>query len=178
MDLRHYEGDGRARFVTFGIHKQLPLLTNSHARNAVVSAIMIVRNKYNFKLLGYVIMPEHIHLVLVPQEDDRIGRLIGHIKRESAVRILDRLIADNSPLLKKLKVIRNGVEKHALWQRRCYDHNCRTVESVREKINYCHNNPVRRGLVTDPASWRWSSYRWYCGMADVVLEVDSADESF
>jgi putative transposase len=178
MDLRHYDGDGRARFVTFGIHRQLPLLTNAPARNEVVAAIRKIRQERYFKLLGYVIMPEHVHQVLMPAENDRLGRLIGEIKRESAVKILDRLIANKSPLLAKLKVVRNGAEKYALWQRRCYDHSCRSIKSVREKINYCHHNPVRRGLVTDPGSWEWSSYRWYCGMADVVLEIDSAEDLF
>lgn len=58
------------------------------------------------------------------------------------------------------------------WERRCYDHNCRSVETTKEKINYCHNNPVRRGLVTEPGEYVWSSYNWYQGKRDVPLEID------
>jgi hypothetical protein len=80
MDLRHYDGDGRARFVTFGIHRQLPLLTNTPARN-----------------------------------------------------------------------------------------------SVREKINYCHYNPVVRGLVKSPGDWIWSNYNWYQGNRNVPIKMDGIE---
>gem|GEM_PF-6924353 len=55
---------------------------------------------------------------------------------------------------------------------RCYDHNCRSSDKVTEKINYCHNNPVTRGLGSEPGQWRWSSYNWYMGQSDVPLEMD------
>ena len=63
-------------------------------------------------------------------------------------------------------------EKRVFWQKRCYDHNCRTLETTLEKISYCHNNPVRRGLVAEPGDWRWSSYNCYQGVEDVPLTVD------
>jgi hypothetical protein len=58
------------------------------------------------------------------------------------------------------------------WQKRCYDHNCRSVDTVREKTIYCHNNPVKRGLVRHPSEYRWSSYDWYTGERDVPLAID------
>ena len=57
----------------------------------------------------------------------------------------------------------------------CYDHNCRTLETVLEKINYCHNNPVRAGLVGDPGDWKWSSYGWYQGDIDVPIIMDKIE---
>ena len=45
-------------------------------------------------------------------------------------------------------------------------------EIVLEKINYCHNNPVKRGLAREPGDWRWSSYHWYIGKRDVPIEID------
>ncbi len=70
------------------------------------------------------------------------------------------------------QVRRNAKSRFVFWQRRCYDHNCRTVEAVREKIKYCHMNPVKAGLVNDPLDWPWSSYRHYVGRDDAVLEID------
>jgi hypothetical protein len=58
-------------------------------------------------------------------------------------------------------------------QRRCYDNNCRTSERVREKIEYCHNNPVVRKLVSAPGQWQWSSYNWYIGKRDVPIRIDT-----
>ena len=174
MKLRHYDGDGRAHFVTFGTFKKFPLITNNENRKTIIDAIISMREKYGFRLLGYVLMPEHIHLVIVPADGTKLGRIIGEIKRESAVKILDKFKRLNSPILSKLEVTRNGIKKHAFWQRRCYDHNCRTPESVWKAIDYCHNNPMKRGLVNKPSSWIWSSYRFYHGKNGVVLKIDSA----
>jgi putative transposase len=66
-------------------------------------------------------------------------------------------------------------ERFAFWQRRFYDHNCRTEKSVIEKINYCHNNPVRSGLTETPAEWRWSSYRWYNELKGVEIAIDGVE---
>ncbi len=174
MKLRHFDDDGRTRFITFGTHKKVPLITNNENRKIIIDAISFMREKYGFRLIGYVLMPEHIHLVIIPAEGNKVGRIIGEIKRESAVRILDKMIKTKSPLLDKLKVTRNGVRKHAFWQRRCYDHNCRTPETVWKAIEYCHNNPIKRGLVNDASSWKWSSYGFYHGNNEVVLKIDSA----
>ena len=60
----------------------------------------------------------------------------------------------------------------AFWQRKYYDYNCRTKDIVLEKIDYCHNNPVVRGLVVNPKDWEWSICRWYLGNDDVLIKMD------
>jgi hypothetical protein len=112
--------------------------------------------------------------VVVPPEELELGPVIGELKRISAKRIHGLLRAKNANLIKRLIVTRNGRQRFALWQRRCFDHNCRSDESVREKIEYCHNNPVTRGLVSRPGDWHWSSCRWYQGEQDVLLKMDVA----
>jgi len=113
-------------------------------------------------------MPEHVHLVLYPRKTIAIGKVIGELKSKSAREMLLLLRRDNSTLLSKLTV----EEKTSFWQKRCYDHNCRTPETVLEKINYCHKNPVIRGLVGEPKDWKWSSCRWYEGMDDIVVDIE------
>lgn len=172
MKLKHYDHDGRARFITFCTHRKMQLLTDNKFREIIIDSIKEARKSHGFKLLGYVIMPEHIHIVILPAIEVKVGPLIGDIKKASSKKI-HRLLQDGgSDLIKRLTVLRNGERRFALWQRRCYDHNCRTEESVLEKINYCHNNPVTRGLVKSPGDWRWSSCRWYQGNTDVVLDLD------
>ena len=83
--------------------------------------------------------------------------------------------ANHSRLMDRLVVDRGGEIRLAFWQAQCYDHNCRTFETVKEKIMYCHKNPVARGLVTDPGDWIWSSYNWYEGQVDVPLAMDEID---
>ncbi len=67
---------------------------------------------------------------------------------------------------------RDGRKKFCLWQRRCYDRNCRTEEEVWEKVNYCHNNPVKRGLVSRPEDWQWSSCRSFIRNDDALPEIE------
>jgi putative transposase len=174
MKLKHYDHDGRARFITFCTHKRIPVLTNTPFRKVIIGCLEEIRTRYKLHFLGYVIMPEHVHLVVVPPKELKLGFVIGELKRISAKRIHELLFRNNGDLIKRLTVSRNGQQRFALWQRRCLDHNCRSDESVWEKIEYCHNNPVTRGLVSKPDDWQWSSCRWYLGKQGVVLRMDTS----
>ena len=121
-----------------------------------------LRMDHNVKILGYVIMPDHVHLVLHPPDETKLGKLIGQVKERSA-RTIIQLRSD---------VSQRSSGQPAIWQRRCYDHNCRSPEAVIEKINYCHNNPVSRGLVDTPGDWPWSSHRWYSGDSASPIDID------
>jgi putative transposase len=117
-------------------------------------------------------MPEHVHLVVLPPDEQRLGLEIGRLKSLAARDMLPQLSALHGQKTDRLYVTRNGQRRRVFWQSRCYDHNCRTPETAREKIHYCHNNPVIRGLVKSPGDWPWSSYRWYEDMDGVELEID------
>ena len=158
--LRHYDDLGTARFVTFSCYMQLPNLTSPDTMAILAEEINRVRTTHAFSLLGYVFMPEHVHLVVLPPDHMKLGRVIGEIKSRSA-RQYFASAGMGSPKATRV-----------FWQRRCYDHNCRTPETTREKIHYCHNNPVKRGLVADPAEWMWSSHNAYQGKTDIPLAVD------
>ena len=175
MKLRHYDHDGRARFITFCTHKKIPLLTNNRFRKIFINALSDIRIRYELKLLGYVIMPDHVHLVVVPPEEIKLGLVIGELKMQSSKEIHELLKRTNSIIMRRLIAQRDGRQLFVFWQRRCYDHNCRNTESVWEKVNYCHNNPVRKGLVARPEDWIWSSYRFYAGYNDAVLKMDIAE---
>jgi putative transposase len=170
--LRHYDNLNTARFITFSCYHHFPLLRTETAIHSFIDILKIKRKEYGFKILGYVIMPSHVHLVIHPNENDNLGKMIGVIKSLSARDILRYWQEKNYTVLLKSRIIKDGKEKYAFWQKRFYDFNCRTEGSVVEKINYCHNNPVKAGLANNPEDWKWSSYRWYNGLDDVVLEID------
>jgi len=128
--------------------------------------------EHEFRLIGYVFMPEHVHLVIVPTVDSVLSAIIGDIKRFSAHEIHGMLLRDKMELIKALTVFRDRHTDFALWKRRFFDHNCRNDESVKQKVDYCHYNPVKRGMVSAPEDWIWSSYRWYQGRQDVPLRID------
>jgi len=172
MKLKHYDYDGRARFVTICTHKRMPVFTNDEMRHTLISALAEIRNRFNLKLIAYVIMPEHLHLIVVPTGNDSIGFIVGEYKRITARKIHELMLNYGLKSMHDFVTIRNRKERFALWLRRCYDHNIRSEESLWQKVAYCHNNPVKRGLAKTASEYIWSSCRYYCGFEDALLEID------
>ena len=170
--LRHYDHLNTARFVTFSCYRRYPLMEREQAILIFLETLDAIRRELFIRLFGYVVMPEHVHLVLWPPESMKLGPVIGTLKSRSASRIISQELVE---LPIDCRIFKSGKERWAFWQPRCYDHNCRTPETVMEKIDYCHNNPVKRGLVAEPGQWPWSSYNWYYGKSDIPIEMDEID---
>jgi putative transposase len=177
--LKHFDDWGTARFLTFSCYHSLPLLQEDWRKLFVIEHLARLRRSLGIKIYGYVLMPDHMHLVLHPPDGVKLGIEIGKFKALSARAILQewRIRAESGIAAPTINgapptAVRNRAVRTVFWQRRCYDHNCRSRESVFEKIQYCHMNPVRAGLTDSPEKWRWSSCRWYLGLRPVGLEID------
>ena len=168
--LRHYDHDGRARFITVSTHRRLPLMTTPAVCEIMVRKLLECCRDDKVRLLAYCIMPEHFHFVGIPPLDLKFGPFVGKIKLSASIEIHNYYLATGSPWLPHLTVYRDRERRFAFWTRRCFDYNCRTDEQVREKVDYCHNNPVKRELVTSPELWKWSSYKYH------QIEQDDAEE--
>jgi putative transposase len=171
-NLRHFDHLSTARFVTFSCYHRFRLLTSPQVIRVFLGEVNAARDKYGLKLYGYVVMPEHVHIVVLPPDSIKLGIVIGELKSLSARKMLPLLRNQCGKPLDRLVFNRGGEERTAFWQARCFDHNCRSSGTVREKIEYCHKNPVRRGLVNGPADWLWSSHNWYAGCEAVPLQMD------
>lgn len=170
--LRHYDNLGTARFITLSCYHNYNLLKTDFAVFVFIKHLKIIRKIHSLKLFGYVVMPNHVHLVLLPPDNCRLGIIMGELKSLSAREILANWSERGFKILDRLAIVRGGMRRNVFWQRRVYDHNCRSTKVIIEKINYCHLNPVKRNLVNSPAQWRWSSYRWYNGLDGVEMEMD------
>lgn len=173
--LRHLNHFNTARAINFSCFHRNYLLRTEEIISPFLRELEHARSVYSVKILGYVVMPNHVHLILHPEEGSDLGKIIGEIKARSAGRILSIFCSEKASILWSLQTFKGGRLRTSFWQARCYDHNCRSLDDVREKINYCHLNPVRAGLVADPAEWKWSSYRWYRGLEDIALEIDGIE---
>jgi putative transposase len=117
-----------------------------------------VRQRYRFVVVGYVVMPEHIHLLISEPEIGNPSTVMQVLKQRTAHALLPK---------RKRKDPRQGSlfgeqsPSRAFWQARFYDFNVWTARKRVEKLRYMHRNPVKRALVESPAQWRWSSYRSY-----------------
>jgi putative transposase len=151
----------RAHHLTFSCFHEKPFFNGKQSPVWFIEALDNARRKAPFDLWAWVIMPEHIHLVLLPAEQTTISEILYHLKKPMTTRVLAWLRKnDPSFLSHMLDVQPNGESYHRFWERGGgYDRNLRSVEDIHEKIKYVHLNPVRRKLVERPEDWAWSSYR-------------------
>jgi putative transposase len=112
-----------------------------------------VRRRYHFVVMGYVVMPEHVHLLLGEPERGNPSLVMQAVKQGFARRVL-RSNSDRRPT----KLAGNAGLGDHVWQPRFYDFVVFTEEKRVEKLRYMHRNPVKRGLVLEPQQWPWSSF--------------------
>lgn len=154
-----YDREGDAHFLTFSCFRRLPLLSRDRTCQWMVDAIDLSRRKNPFDLWAWVIMPEHVHLVLLPHADVRIASILTTMKQSVSRRAINWLQMESPEYLASLRDLQpNGTQSYRFWQRGGgYDRNLRSVRDVHEKILYVHRNPVIRGLVSSTEKWKWSS---------------------
>ena len=142
---------GHLHFVTFSCFRRQAHLSTSTARDLFEDALERMRRVYRFQVIGYAVMPEHVHL------------LVSEAASKSLAQALQGL---------KLSLARRS--KHSpFWQARYYDFNVFTEAKRVEKLEYMHRNPLERGLVETAEDWRWSSYRYYRTGEEGKLRIES-----
>jgi putative transposase len=150
--------------LTFSCYRRMPLLMNDSWRQLFGESIDTAITSHSCRTVGYVLMPEHVHLLIQPTRPDfRIDLFLKALKAPFSSRIKRLLVSQDSPLLGRLTVReRPGVHRFRFWQEGGgYDRNIHTSSAITSAINYIHENPVRRGLCDRPIEWRWSSARHY-----------------
>jgi putative transposase len=141
LGLKRYQQEGDDHFITFSCYRREPNLTTPVSRDTFLDSLELTRRRYNLEILGYVVMPEHVHLLLSEPE-----------AREKSL----------SKALQSLKLsVSKRLTQRPFWQVRYYDFDVFTHNKRVEKLKYMHRNPVTRGLVEKPEDWLWSSYRYY-----------------
>ena len=157
--LRRAYGTGYLHFITFSCYQRRPLLGAPRCRDLFLRILEETRNRYRIVIVGYVVMPEHVHLLLSEPEESNQSVVLQVLKQRFAHELLERLRKKN---VRPDGSLWNSVlERGHVWQRRFYDFVVWNRHKRVEKLRYMHENPVRRGLVASPEEWRWSSYRGY-----------------
>jgi len=126
-------------------------------------------------LWAYVIMPNHVHLLVWPREDTyRLDRFLYDCKRPVSWRTKEWLLAHGSAdRLKRLTVRKGERRVFRFWQAGGgHDRNMIRIESLKKAAHYIHMNPVRSGLAESPEDWQWSSAAAYAGADNVPLRMD------
>ena len=174
MKRKAFNDPGHTHYLTFTCYRRQQLLTDDQTRTLLVQAIDKARAMYNFALWAWIIMPEHVHLLLHPRvEDYSISRILQAIKGRSARRIIAVWRESSPHLLHRIRAIEKDRTSFRLWQAGGgFDRNLYQMALVKEKIEYIEYNPVRRRLVSAPDDWRWSSAQARAGSKDVPIVID------
>jgi len=149
--LHRYQQAGDLHFITFSCYQRRPYLQPVLNRELFESALERMRTRYWFAVIGYVVMPEHVHILM---NEPKVGTLAGALQ---ALKLSVSVRQAQSPF----------------WHSRYYDFNVFSTAKQTEKLRYLHRNPVTRGLVEKPEEWAWSSFRHYATGLEGNVEIES-----
>jgi|SRR5581483_1945468 len=171
---RRYSEPGQPRELTFSCYRRYAFFSRERTCAWFCQALEAARAKFGFQIWAYVVMPDHIHLLVYPGEAaTEMSRFLQAVKQPVARQALEYLAAHAPPWLARLTVREGARVRHRFWQPGGgYDRNITSSASLRAMIDYIHANPVRRGLVANILDWEWSSARWYAGIRPVKIEMD------
>ena len=146
---------GQCFFVTTTFRNREKLGKIKGFYEFIIKSLDFCIKKYDARLPGYVLMPSHIHLLMVIKGED-----LSNFMRDFKKYVAQKVVKD-------LNIKKSG----GIWMPR-FDRVAVYTESVfRTKLNYIHNNPVKSGLVEEPEDWQWSSAKEYFSEASGLIEV-------
>jgi putative transposase len=151
--LQRFQESGQSHFITFSCYHRRPLFTTKTSKQTFETALERVRGSFGLLVYGYVVMPEHVHLVTGEPQPKTLADALKSLKQGVSRRLI-------------------GHAEH-FWQKRYYDFNIRTPQQFAEKLRYIHRNPVKRGLCERPEDWEWSSFRHYALRIEGRVEIES-----
>ncbi len=152
--LKHYQESGQLHYLTFSCYHRQAKLGTSEPRDIFVETLERVRHQYDLLVYGFVVMPEHVHLLVCEPGKGRLSQALQSLKQSVSRKLALRAA-------------------EPFWQARYYDFNVWSERKFTEKLRYIHRNPVTRGLVDRPEDWPWSSFRHYLTGETCGVEMES-----
>jgi putative transposase len=149
-----YQHQRCLHFITFSCYRRLPLLDSSAAKHTFELTLERVRVWYGCYITGYVVMPEHVHLLIGEPERAKLSVAIQMLKQITSQKL-------------------HSKPQPRLWQVRYYDFPVWSEAKRIEKLRYMHRNPVKRGLVANLEDWKWSSVLHYATGVEGTIEIES-----
>ena len=151
--LKRCYGHEYLHFLTCSCYHRQPWRGEPRRRDLFLQILEGVRQRYLFVVVGYVVMPDHIHLLISEPERGTQSTVMQVLKQRFARHVLHE-------------------EQVHVWQRRFYDFNVWSERKRVEKLRYMLRNPVKKGLVLEPEHWDWSSYRSYAFQEEGRVKIN------
>ena len=149
--LKRFQQSAQSHFVTFTCYHRRRSFNSPAVYDLFVQVLEEMRSRFGLCVYGYVVMPEHVHLLLSEPERGLLADAIHYLKLSFTKRL----------------------GAGGFWQKRYYDRNVRNEREFVEKLRYIHRNPVKAGLCELPEDWSWSSFRHYSLREKGVVEIES-----
>jgi REP element-mobilizing transposase RayT len=179
-------------FITIVTNKRVNVFKYKETALIAINTILFYEKRGDFNLKGYMIMPDHIHMICEysppPSGSDRSPELSGiirpgsgrspdlpsiirDIKKYIAKETIRALITLDVEMLLTIRLSRQKKKGHTyqLWQPDYYDFNILTDSKLNEKLKYMHENPLRKGLCNNPFYYEFSDVKRYFGSGDPKL---------
>ena len=172
---RRYNEPGQPRELTFSCYRRYAFFSRERTCAWFCQALEEARTEFGFQIWAYVIMPDHVHVLVNPGEAaPEMSRFLQAVKQPVAREAIGYVKMHAPEWLDRLTVREGTRLRHRFWQPGGgYDRNIASVETLLAMIEYIHANPVRRGLAASIVDWEWSSARWYAGIRPVKIEMDA-----
>ena len=142
-------------FVTTNTNEKENIFKDREIIQILIEDLEFYRKKFDFQLHAFVIMPNHIHLLITPSEKGDISKIMHDFKSHTS-QVLNRLLKRDEPL----------------WQEGFYEHVVRDEFDFKRKIDYIHKNPLVVGIVKELMNYQFSSFRNYYMEDERLIKID------
>ena len=157
-DFQRYPNEGLPYLVTTVVKDRQPLFCEHGCCQIVIDGISFLRTRLRHRVHAYVLMPDHMHLVVTPREGGNVSQVMHSLKLYTA-RQIGALLGS----------------KGGIWQARFYERTIRTRKDMEGALAYVHGNPVKAGLAESPEDYNWSSYRACVLGESTPIAIDPLD---
>src|SRR6516165_10070487 len=152
---------GHVHELTFSCFRGYSFLRAERTRQWLADAINTARAQFNISLWAYVFMPNHVHLLIYPNEPVHVSAILKAIKQPVGTKALNHLSKHAPHWLERITVHHRNRSERRFWQvGGGFDRNTIEPHVILAMIDYIHGNPVRELLVEKPEHWKWSSAGW------------------
>jgi putative transposase len=167
-------------FVTFTIVDWLPIFINPEPINIIIDNLRFCIIEKHLRVYAYVIMPNHIHLVAFGANfsNSRLQKTLSEFRRFTGHRLANYVDKNLSESL--VKVCSSGAlsdRTKQIWQQGWHAEGLASERFLKQKVDYVHENPVRKGYVREPEHWMHSSAGfWFAGIESSIPIAEIIEE--
>jgi REP element-mobilizing transposase RayT len=156
-------------FLTCTVLNWIPLFTRPQTVDIVLNALRYRQEEIGWKIYGYVVLENHLHMIV---QAENLAVELPHFKSYTARKLIDHLKECRAErLLRQLAFFRKDHKRdrdYQCWEEGSHPQLIENEQVLRQKLDYIHQNPVKRGYVEEPTHWRYSSARDYAGLAGLL----------